>query len=412
MNKELKTKLIQIGLFILTLFTTTLAGTEWMYSSFLFYGLTWPDFLDGFAFSIPFLGILTVHEFGHYFTARHHQIKVSLPYYIPFWLGFLPGPSLGTMGAFIRIREHISSRVKYFDVGVSGPVAGFVVAIFVLWYGFASLPPTEYIYEMHPEYELFGEQFEQKMQGLDTVILKTSLNPARKNYAISADTIRTADGGAIFFGDNILMNLGRKYIAPKDRYVPSSKEIMHYPWLLAGYLALFFTALNLLPIGQLDGGHVVFGLFGAKKHRIISRILFTCFVFYASLGWVTIHDLKDLSMDSTLDFLFSIVMFIFVIYMAGYSMFREKKDRLLFATAMLTAQFTVHLFTGWEGYSGWLAFSVLIGRFIGVDHPPVIENEELSLERKIIGWIALVIFILSFSPEPLIVELPAVLEIP
>ena len=167
MNKQRKTLLIQVGLFVLTLLTTTLAGLEWMVGKFLITGLTWDEFLYGFSFSIPFLGILTFHEFGHYFTAKYHKIKVTLPYYIPLWFGFIGLPSLGTMGAFIRIKEQILSRTKYFDVGVSGPIAGFIVAIICFVVGFKTLPETEFIYEIHPEYELFGEGFEEKMAGLD-----------------------------------------------------------------------------------------------------------------------------------------------------------------------------------------------------------------------------------------------------
>ncbi|MEM7298967.1 MAG: site-2 protease family protein [Bacteroidota bacterium] len=405
MDKNQKTKFIQLGLFVLTVITTTFAGTEWITGKYLFYGMTWDDFVYGFSFSIPFLAILTAHEFGHYFTARYHQVKVTLPYYIPFWLGFLPGPSIGTMGAFIRIKEHISSRTKYFDVGVSGPIAGFVVAIAVLIYGFRTLPPTEFIYEFHPEYEVFGENFEERMEGLDTLILKSSLNPDREGYELLPDTIITNDEDrlSIHFGDNLLMYLGRTYIAPKDRYVPSSKEIMHYPWLLASFLAFFFTALNLLPIGQLDGGHVLFGLFGSKNHSIISRILFTIFLFYAGLGAITLKDLNGL-MDGTLDEPFWKLFYLLVTYYASFSVFKETKNRILYLVSIFTAQLVLNMFTGWEGYSGWLVFSLLIGRFIGVDHPPVIENQELSIERKILGWIALIIFILCFSPEPLIVE--------
>ena len=149
---------------------------------YLFFGMSWEDFLLGFQFSIPFLLILTVHEFGHYFTARYHKISVTLPYYIPMWFGFIGMASLGTMGAFIRIKENILSRIKYFDVGVSGPIAGFVVAVMMLVYGFTHLPETEYIYEIHPEYEVFGEGFEEKMTGLDTIILKKDLNPDRMAY--------------------------------------------------------------------------------------------------------------------------------------------------------------------------------------------------------------------------------------
>lgn len=404
MDKQVKTKLIQLGLFILTFITTTFAGAEWTLGKFLLFGMTWDDFLFGLNFSVPFLLILTVHEFGHYFTARYHKINVTLPYYIPMWFGFIGMASLGTMGAFIRIKETIFSRVKYFDVGVSGPIAGFVVAIALLIYGFQSLPETEFIYEVHPEYEIFGENFEERMNGLDTLILKKDLNPDRLSYDALQDTIDTSREGAVFFGDNILMNLGRKYLAPDDRYVPSSRELMHYPILLAAYLAFFFTALNLLPIGQLDGGHVLFGLFGPKNHAIISRVMFTGFVFYAGLGWVTSADLVNTSLDAIGNFLISIALYIMVVYWSAFSVFKEKRDRLLYATILFTVQFFVASTLKVEGYTGWLLFSILIGRFIGVDHPPVVDNRPLSTGRKVLGWVALVIFILSFSPQPLVVE--------
>lgn len=388
----------------MTLITTTFAGTEWTRGEFIVFGGSWEDFLYGFNFSIPFLGILTIHEFGHYFTARYHKIKVSLPYYIPMWFGFIGMASLGTMGAFIRIREHIESRIKYFDVGVSGPLAGFVVAFALMIYGFANLPETEFIYEVHPEYEVFGPDFETKMQGLDTVILKTSLNENRRGYDALADTIQIGRPGSVSFGDNLLMKLGRTYLAPQDRYVPSANELMHYPFLLAAFLAFFFTALNLLPVGQLDGGHVLFGLFGAKNHAIISRVLFTAFLFYAGLGWVTSAELENTSLEAVSSFLLSIAVYVFLVYWCAYSVFRSKRDRLLYATVIFTVQFFVSSIFQVEGYTGWLAFSFLIGRFLGIDHPPVIDNRPLDTGRKILGWIALVIFILCFSPEPLVVE--------
>ncbi|WP_425391006.1 site-2 protease family protein [Ekhidna sp.] len=404
MDNQQKTKFIQIGLFIITLVTTTFAGVEWTIGKFVITGLTWDEFLYGFNFSIPFLLILTVHEFGHFFTARYHKIRVTLPYYIPMWFGFIGMPTIGTMGAFIRIKEHIASRIKYFDVGVSGPIAGFVVAIAFLIYGFQTLPETEYIYEIHPEYEVFGENFEERMEGLDTLILKKDLNPERMAYETLPDTIDTGREGSVSFGDNILMNLGRSYLAPDDRYVPSSKELMHYPILLAAYLAFFFTALNLLPIGQLDGGHVLFGLFGEKNHGIISRVMFTAFLFYAGLGWVTTADLINNSIESLASFLLSIGVYLFIVYWSTASVFKEKQNRILYATVMFTLQFFIASIFKVEGYTGWLLFSVLIGRFIGVDHPPVIDNQPLSVGRKVLGWVALIIFILSFSPQPLVIE--------
>ena len=145
-QKTVKTILMHIVLFIITVIATTIAGAEWMYGRWLFsgeYSLTQDELWNGLSFSIPFLCILSVHEMGHYVVARMNQIKVTLPYYIPMWLGFIPGmPSFGTMGAFIRIKAVIQSRREYFDVGVAGPIAGFIIALIVLWYGFSHLPPA------------------------------------------------------------------------------------------------------------------------------------------------------------------------------------------------------------------------------------------------------------------------------
>ena len=338
--------------------------------------MSWEDFMAGFAFSIPFLGILTVHEFGHYFTAKYHKIKVSLPYYIPMWLGFIAAPSIGTMGAFIRIQEHIASRRKYFDVGVSGPIAGFVVAVFVLWYGFANLPDQSFIYDVHPEY---------------------------LEYATIDEAIEATDGVAIHLGSTLLFEFFKNNVADPER-LPHPNELMHYPWLLAGFLALFFTALNLLPIGQLDGGHVLFGLFGSKNHAIISRVLFTLFLFYAGLGWPTTADLSNTSPEGIGEFLISLAAYLFILYWCSFSVFEERRTKLLYATVMLTVQFLVSSVLHIEGYTGWLFFSLLIGRFIGVDHPPVIDNRPLTTGQKVLGWIALIIFVISFSPEPLVIE--------
>lgn len=366
--------------------------------------MTWDDFVWGFQFSIPFLLILSFHEFGHYFTARYHKIKVSLPYYIPFWLGwFLPTPSFGTMGAFIRIRQHILSRTHYFDVGISGPLAGFVIALGVLYYGYSNLPETEFIYEVHPEYELFGENFEEQMAGLDTVIYKTSLNSERYNFEASPDSIRVSDAG-LYFGDNLLMVAFREYVAPDDRYVPGPHEIMHYPWILAGYLALFFTALNLLPIGQLDGGHVVFGLLGPVWHQRISSVLFTGLILYSGMGWVKMQHLQSDSMEGVLGFLFQVIVYLYVVYISSFSMIKSRRDRWMFAAVMLAVQFTLSSFFGLEGYQGWLLFMIFLGRFVGIQHPPVTDNAQISPERKVLGWLALVIFILCFSPEPMVIE--------
>src|SRR5688500_16080661 len=157
MNGDQKRVIIQIALFIATCITTTLAGTQ-MTCGISIYSpeFTWQHFVSGLDFSVPFLFILTVHEFGHYFMARYHKIKLTLPYYIPVPpLQFLL-LNLGTLGAVIRLRERVYSKKQNFDIGISGPLAGFVAALAILYYGFANLPDPEYIFQFHPEYQQYG----------------------------------------------------------------------------------------------------------------------------------------------------------------------------------------------------------------------------------------------------------------
>ncbi|MCK5705228.1 MAG: site-2 protease family protein, partial [Cyclobacteriaceae bacterium] len=101
-NKDRKTHIIQLILFIVTVISTTFAGAEWMFGRSIMYGeslLSSSEIMSGLYFSVPFLGILTVHEFGHYFTAKYYKVKVTFPFFIPMWFGFIPMPSIGTMGA-------------------------------------------------------------------------------------------------------------------------------------------------------------------------------------------------------------------------------------------------------------------------------------------------------------------------
>lgn len=384
MNKSQKQLALHIGLFFVTFATTTLAGAEWMYSKMLFWvdegsQMTWGDFKGGLNFSIPFLLILTSHEFGHYFTAKYHKIRVTLPYYIPFWLGFVLAPSFGTMGAMIRIKGHIHRLKHYFDIGISGPLAGFIVAFGAIWFGFAHLPEPEYIFQIHPEYEKFGPDYADHVyESGDMVTFK--------------------------FGDSLLFRIMQSYIADPER-IPHPNEIIHYPCLLAGYLALFFTALNLLPIGQLDGGHILFGMVGGKWHSRISMSVFSAFLFYAGLGLTSMADLQDISLGSCIEFLLTMAVHIYVLYIASFSMFEKKQNRLLFAVILFVAQFAAHYLFDISGYFGWMLFGIVLGRFLGVKHPPVIDKGPLSAGRKVLGWIALAIFILCFSPKPFILEI-------
>lgn len=416
--QERKTGHIHLTLFVITLITTTIAGAEWMTGKSLLYGLetiTPEQLLAGMHFSIPFLAILTVHEFGHYFMAQYHKVKVTLPYYIPFWLGFLPlFPSIGTMGALIRIKENINSREKYFDIGIAGPLAGFVLALFVLAYGFATLPDVEYIYNIHPDYEQYGNQYGDYIHTYDHQ-LKQHMQLYRDLRAADSLAYLEEYGDIIdwtyddfeaqeqyattsfIFGKTLLFSFMQDVFVQDESRIPNRYEASHYPYLLAGFLALFFTCLNLLPIGQLDGGHILYGLIGPKRYKVVSSALFLVFLYYAGLGMVNPYELSDNYFQEAAYFIF--------LYFCFYRFSPLPKDRWMFATIIFFAQFvTVYFFPNADGYAGWLLFAFILGRFLGVDHPKVEFDEPLSPGRRVAGWIALVVFIVSFSPRPLTVE--------
>ncbi len=373
MEENWRRLLVHITLFILTFITTTLSGAEWAYSKSIFYtDFTWHDFLKGMEFSVPFLLILTVHEFGHYFTSLHHRIRSSLPYYIPIPPILL---SIGTLGAIIRIRDKVYSNIQHFDIGLAGPLAGFVVALVVLFYGFATLPPPEYIFQFHPEYEQFGLNYE--------------------DHVYSAEYLKDKSILDIQFGSNLLFLFFQEFVADPAR-IPNPHELMHYPVLMAGFIALFFTSLNLLPIGQLDGGHVVYGLFGRKGHRVIATVFFILLLLYSGLGYADIRaDREQLSWLVPAGILF------YFLCLQGLGL----PNRDTFMYALLMVMFLMGMswfFPHVEGYSGWLFFGLIVGRLLGVHHPPSEIEEPLDVKRQVLGWICLLIFILSFSPQPLI----------
>ena len=145
------------------------------------------------------------------------------------------------MGALIRLREKIYSKKQNFDIGLAGPLAGFVTALMILFYGFTHLPEPEYIFQIHPEYEQYG------------------LSYADHVYENQKESIID-----ISIGKNLLFLFFENFVADPAR-VPNPHEIMHYPFIFAGFLSLVFTFLNLLPIGQLDGGHVSMGYSASKS---------------------------------------------------------------------------------------------------------------------------------------------------
>ena len=361
-----KDYLLHGGLLLVTLVTTTLAGGEWIYGkSILASGeaaLTWTYFIKSMHFSIPFIGILLVHELGHLFTSLYHNVRCTLPFFIPGWLGFLGSPSLGTFGAIIQMKGWVTSRKKYFDIGIAGPLAGFLLALGVLTYGLLTLPPATYLLEIHPEYA------DPNFQGYGDEVLEFEL------------------------GDNLLFWAMGELLADPQR-LPQLSELIHYPYLFAGYLALFFTALNLLPIGQLDGGHVLFGLF-PRYHSKISLVMFTLFLAFAGLGIIRPSlPLAELVMR--------IPLYLGFLYLCLTKSGLSQLNRVSLAVSLGAVQYLISFFyPTMEGYQGWLFFAFLLGRVMGLVHPEVPGNHSLDTKRKVLGWIALLIFILCFSPQP------------
>jgi len=208
---------LNIILFVLTVLSTVVSGSG---AFFDFNPLTEPlKLANGFPFAFTLLGILGTHEFGHYFTARHYGASVSLPYFIP-----APPPFLfGTLGAIIRMRSPARDRNSLFDIAAAGPLAGLIVALPALWLGLSwskvgPVPP----------------------------------------------------GGAIVFGDSLAMRF-MTWLAFGP--LPPGHDVFVHPVALAGWVGLFVTALNLIPVGQLDGGRIAYALFGAR-HRQVSLAAF------------------------------------------------------------------------------------------------------------------------------------------
>jgi membrane-associated protease RseP (regulator of RpoE activity) len=202
--------------------------------------------------------------------------------------------------------------------------------------------------------------------------------------------------GSLYLGKNLTYLFFEEYVAPDPSLIPNPFEIIHYPWLFAGFLALFVTAINLLPVGQMDGGHVLFGLFGWKNHRIISLSIFIAVLYFSGLGLVTPFDPID-------TLLYAVPMYIAFLFFTLMRLRMSLRTKFTIAVSIFAAQFiTAFFFPDIKGWLGWLLWAFVIGRFLGIYHPPALINEPLSFERRILGWIALIVFIISFSPMPFV----------
>jgi membrane-associated protease RseP (regulator of RpoE activity) len=267
---------IHVLLFVATFFTTLFAGAllngiiPWEQPEKIYLGLP---------FSLTLLFILLTHEMSHYLTSRRHNVSATLPY-------FIPAPSIiGTFGAVIKMKPPIPDRRSLIDIGASGPIGGFVIAVVACIVGLklSEVRPTGEIQE------------------------------------------------GIAFGSSLLFTFLSKIMLNVD---PEKYDVILHPIAFAGWIGLLVTSLNLLPIGQLDGGHIIYALFG-ERHEWISKGTLPVLVILGIIFW-----------------------------------------------------------------PGWLIWAILM-IILGYRHPPVVyPHIQLDRKRKLIGWVSLVIFILTFTPTP------------
>lgn len=254
---------------------------------------THPELLgQGILFAVALLAILTAHEFGHYFACRRYGVNATLPF-------FLPAPPLflaGTFGAFIKIKAPIPSRRALFDIGIAGPLAGFVVIVPVVFFALLTattpaslpLPPNQLGLEFHNSllWHILGFVLNIRLMGLD--------------------------GNPLYY---------------------------------AAWIGLLVTSLNLMPVGQLDGGHASFALFGIKIHKWLGRAAFVLVLACTLCGWLV-----------------------------------------------------------YGSPSGFL-YTVLLGVMLRVRHPQVYDQTALDRPRHYLAIVTLVVFLLSFLPVPITISL-------
>jgi membrane-associated protease RseP (regulator of RpoE activity) len=283
---------VQLLLVLLTLVTTTAMGARIVENfrhnrpafdlehdvAVLAHMWTQPfSILAGLPFSLTLMGVLLAHEFGHYFACRHYRVDASLPY-------FIPAPTfIGTFGAFIRIRSPIYTRQVLFDIGIAGPLAGFVCLLPALAIGLA---------------------YSKVLPGI-------------------------AQSGDLVFGVPPLVWLLEKAIFPGV----SAADIYLHPVARAAWVGIFATALNLLPIGQLDGGHIIHAFVG-ERHGLLSKVFIAALVPLGLLYWP------------------------------------------------------------------WFLWALLL-LILGRRHPPIFDATPLSSGRRLLGYLAFLIFGLCFMAAPI-----------
>lgn len=256
------------------------------------YAFAHPQFIvEGLKFAAALLSILLAHESGHYVACRLYGVSATLPYFVP-----MPPPFMaGTLGAFIKIKSPIPSRRALFDIGVAGPLAGFVVII-----------PVACL----------------------ALLTSTPGHPAPEGLLV------------LVFNDPLLLRLLAVPLGVHD--LPS---IAPNPFYFAAWVGLLVTSLNLLPVGQLDGGHAVYSVLGRRAHRHAGRVAFLSMLALAPLGWL------------------------------------------------------------WHGVPSGALYVVLLFIMLRVPHPqPLDESDPLGAARNLVALLTLLVFALSFLPFPLTVR--------
>lgn len=307
---------INLAFFLLTLFSMMFAGTLFAYDGPMQPGLlgmiqtVLANIWVGLPFAVALLSILVAHEFGHYLAGRFHHTQVTLPYFIPF-----PLSPFGTMGAFIRLKEPPRNKRILLDIGIAGPIAGMVIAIPVLLYGLS-------LSHIEPILPASGQAFQLEGNSilylLSKYIVFGQLLPAPSDYSNISPVLYWI-----------------RYFFTGSPLPFGGVDVIIHPIAWAGWAGLLVTALNLIPAGQLDGGHIIYTLFGKRANWLRPVILVTLIL----LGFV------------------------------------------------------------WSGWWLWAFLVLVLG---GVYAEPLDQITELDFPRKAVAIAGIFLFVLVFTPVPLI----------
>jgi membrane-associated protease RseP (regulator of RpoE activity) len=309
---------VNIGLFILTILSVLLAGALYTATSDPFVqGVTLGSILEwlksGWPFAVSMLAILGTHEFGHYLAGRYHNTLVTLPYFIPF-----PFSPFGTMGAFISMKEPPKNRRILLDIGIAGPLAGLVVAIPVLLYGLS-------LSKVGPLPASMAHAAGLQLEGNSLLYLLSK-------FAVFHQVLPHP----VSYGSVPPLLYWLRYFFTGQPLPLGGLDVNLSPVAWAGWAGLLVTSLNLVPAGQLDGGHMLYVLLGSKGAR---RVL-----------------------------------------------------PFILAGAVILGFF-------WSGWWLWAALIFFMGR---VYAEPLDQITPLDGKRKALAILALIIFLLVFTPVPLI----------